>query len=704
MGMRELWGALWKLSLGTRQARRLRAHSSGQKQIETLELRQVLSAAVPTIIPSIDGSGHNRAHVDWGQAGVDLLRIAPAEYGDGISTPGGADRPSAREISNAIVDQTATETNDRDMSNFVFAWGQFLDHDLDLTVGATPSEFFPIPVPTGDPFFDPNGTGTQVIPLSRANFNPLTGTSTANPRQQVNSITAWVDGSQVYGSDATTAASLRSFVGGRLKTSDGNLLPVAAGDEANTDAAFLAGDIRVNENIELTSVHTLFVREHNRIADGIAQKNPSLSDEQIYQQARLRVIAELQAITYIEFLPALLGQGALKPYRGYNPNVNPGIANEFSTAAFRIGHTLIDDTVGFLDNDGHATREAVALKDAFFNPSLVHDEGIDSILKFLASDNAQEVDTQIVDSLRNFLFGAPGQGGLDLASLNIQRGRDHGLADYNTTRVAYGLPAVKSFADITSDPALQQELADLYGSVDNIDLWIGGLAEDHVRGGSVGPTFSRIIADQFTRLRDGDRFWYQNLYSGRELREIENTHLSDIIRRNTSLTNLQENVFFFQTAITGKVFGDADRDGQFDRNEQGLGGRTVQLLDTLGNVVDTATTHRDGTFRFDDVELGRYTVRELLPAGAITTTQPQSVAITKGGVVSQVNLGEALQRGRGNGSPAATTPPASGSQSHSSSAQTSGPRSMAVMVLPASMVAEQNDSPLSGNRNSKPRR
>src|SRR5919202_4438537 len=118
------------------------------------------------------------------------------------------------------------------------------------------------------------------------------------------------------------------------------------------DQLFAAGDVRANENIELTSLHTLFVREHNRIADAISRANPGLDDETVYQMARARVIAEMQAITYNEWLPALLGPGALQPYRGYDPTVNPGIANEFSTAAFRLGHSLLGNGVQFLGNDG----------------------------------------------------------------------------------------------------------------------------------------------------------------------------------------------------------------------------------------------------------------------------------------------------------------------------------------------------------------
>src|SRR5437899_3518833 len=166
---------------------------------------------------------------------------------------------------------------------------------------------------------------------------------------------------------------------------------------------------------------------------------------------------ERQVITYRQCLRALLGPNALRPYAGYKDAVNSGIATEFSTAAYRIGHTLINGDVEFLDNEGNPIREELDLDDAFFNPDPLKETGPDPILKYLATDNAQTVDTKIVGDLRNFLFGPPGGGGFDLASLNIQRGRDHGLPDYNSTRVAYGLPRVTDFSQITSDPVRSEE-------------------------------------------------------------------------------------------------------------------------------------------------------------------------------------------------------------------------------------------------------
>lgn len=381
-------------------------------------------------------------------------------------------------------------------------------------------------------------------------------TSVPNPRQHANQISAYLDGSVIYGSDAARLAALRTFSGGLLKTSEGNLMPLNTAGLANANEArifpdnelFLAGDVRSNENVELSAIHTLFLREHNLLAAGIAAATPGLTDEQIFQAARKIVVAEMQAITYREFLPALLGRGAIRPYEGYKPDVNPGIATEFSTAAYRIGHTLINDDVEMLDNEGNEIDEALELAEAFFNPSVLHAVGPDPLLKYLATDSAQEVDLQLVGGLRNFLFGPPGAGGFDLAALNIQRGRDHGLSDYNSVRAAYGLPRVTSFAGITANTTIQTKLKDLYGSVDAIDLWIGGLSEGHLPGSSVGPTFQRIIADQFERIRDGDRFWYQWTFKEAQLEAIERTRLSDIIRRNTSLTKIQDDVFFYDSS------------------------------------------------------------------------------------------------------------------------------------------------------------
>ena len=596
---------------------------------ECAEPRVLLSAA------AIDGTGNNIAHPEWGSTEEAMLRLAEAEYADAISAVGGEDRPSARLISNEVSDSGGNdEISKRLMSAMTYAWGQFIDHDMTLTSSAE-NEKMSIAVPKGDPSFDPTGTGTKTIDTMRSAFDESTGTDAENPRQQVNLITSFMDASMVYGSDAETVASLRTFTGGLMKTSEGNLLPV--GD----DGQFQAGDVRANENPGLISLQTLFVREHNLQASRIASSNAKLTDEQIYQQARSIVAAEIQAITYNEWLPSLLGRGALEKYDGYDSSVNPGISNEFATAAFRFGHSLLGDDVGVLDDNGLPVRDEVSLAEAFFNTSLLKENGIDSALKYLASDPSMEVDTEVVEGVRNFLFGPPGAGGLDLASLNIQRGRDHGLADYNDTREAVGLSRVTSFAEITSDKALQTKLASLYGSVDDIDLWVGGLAEDHVRGSSMGETFQTIIVDQFERLRDGDRFWYQNQFSGRQLEQLQKTSLSDVIERNTDLTSIQKNAFFFRSEVAGVITADLNRNKKSERNEPPVAKIKVQLIDTAdGAVVATTTTDRNGHYRFGvekGLRTGDYRVQALEADGTVITTS-RKISITSGDDNERVDL------------------------------------------------------------------
>ncbi len=495
-------------------------------------------------VRSIDGTGNNLANPNLGATNTPLLRVTTVEYGDGLSTPAGATRPSARAVSNAVSAQAASVPNfPFQASDFVWQWGQFLDHDIDLTENASPAEPFNILVPIGDPFFDPGSTGTEVIFLNRSAFE----VDGAGVRQQVNQITTWIDASNVYGSDQARANELRTWVGGRLKTSAGDFLPFNVTGFPNGGGPdpelFLAGDVRANEQIGLTAMHTLFVREHNHYAD--LYSAAGMDDEDSYQKARVMVWAEIQAITYREFLPILLGGDAISGYQGYDPSVDPSITNFFSTASYRFGHSMLNTTLLRLGSDLQPIAAGnLALRDAFFAPGEIINEGIDPLLRGLAKQLAQTVDTLVVDDIRNFLFGPPGAGGFDLASLNMQRGRDHGLANYNQARVDYGLAPVASFTEITSDPALQAALAETYGSVDDIDGWIGGLAEDHVPGALVGELVRAVLTDQFEALRNGDRFWYENVLPSREVRFVNRQKLYRIIERNTEIGNeLKKNVF-----------------------------------------------------------------------------------------------------------------------------------------------------------------
>jgi hypothetical protein len=244
----------------------------------------------------------------------------------------------------------------------------------------------------------------------------------------------------------------------------------------------------------------------------------------------------LQVITYNEFLPSLLGPDAIAPYAGYDDALDPTVANVFSTAAFRLGHSMVAPELQRLDANLRAIPEGpLPLRHAFFSPEqMQRPQAVAELMRGAASRTMQHLDRHIVDDLRNFLFGPPGAGGFDLGALNIQRGRDHGLPDYNTVRAAYGLSPVSSFAQITSDTDLQATLADMYGNVDDIDPWIGAITEDRLAGLMIGPLLRAVLSEQFSRLRDADRFWYRRVFSGDTLAAIEATRLSDVVRRNTA--------------------------------------------------------------------------------------------------------------------------------------------------------------------------
>ena len=242
---------------------------------------------------------------------------------------------------------------------------------------------------------------------------------------------------------------------------------------------------------------------------------------------------------------------ALGPYKGYNESIHVGIFNEFATAAFRFGHSQVNDIMPRLGEDWKMIESGhLSLRDGYFNPGRVISEGgIEPLIRGMLVQKAQNVDTYFVDAVRNFLFGTNTMG-LDLASIGIQRGRDHGIPDYNTVRMGIGMPRKSSFAEITSDEVIQKRLAKVFSSVDDLDLWVGGLAEDHVDGGCVGETFARIIAMQYRILRDGDRFWFENkdtaLYSHKDRINTpsKGSNIQEVLARTTGI-QWKESVFHY---------------------------------------------------------------------------------------------------------------------------------------------------------------
>ncbi|XP_042860961.1 myeloperoxidase-like [Penaeus japonicus] len=543
---------------------------------------------------TIDGICNNLRHPKWGSAMRPFVRYLVPAYEDGVDSMRGAGRigasalPSPRAVSRMLQDAERRPPLPH-ISLMVMQWGQFLDHEIVHTpesAGAiednktmpltcckdgepyndfyvVPEDCKPIDV-SGDPLFSYfNRTCMRFVRSLVASRGCLFG-----PREQLNQITAYIDASAVYGSKDDIARNLRTFRGGRLSVTQGggrgqgHLLPQAKCEHAD-GFCFKAGDERVNEQPGLTSMHTLWLRVHDRLAKQLAAVNPHWEDEIIYQETRRVVSALIQQVTYKEFLPIILGNSRMQEYDlwlrrsgysdSYDPYADASIANVFATAAYRFGHSLVNDIL-------KSSGEIVPLLGNFMDPHLLRDRktSASALLEGLATSRAQALDSYLVPTLTNKLFASPHEPvGLDLMALNIQRGRDHGLPPYNEWRKACNLPPVTNFYELATvmAPEVADGFKNVYQNVNEIDVFPAGLAEHSVPGGLLGPTFSCIIGQQFSSLKRGDRFWYENLqqpkpFTAEQLASLRQLSLAALVCEHTTLEYLQPNPFL-STNTTG---------------------------------------------------------------------------------------------------------------------------------------------------------
>uniref|UniRef100_A0A8B9I269 Peroxidasin n=1 Tax=Astyanax mexicanus TaxID=7994 RepID=A0A8B9I269_ASTMX len=547
---------------------------------------------------SHDGTCNNLQHPMWGASLTAFERLLKSVYDNGFNLPRGAtDRrhngfnlPLPRLVSTTMIG-TETITPDERYTHMLMQWGQFLDHDLDSTVvSLSQSRFsdgqlctsvctndppcFPIMFPPNDPRQRRGGARCMFFVRS----SPVCGSGMTSllmnsvyPREQMNQLTSYIDASNVYGSSRHEADEIRDLAGHRGQLKQGivqrtgkPLLPFASGpptecmrDENESPIpCFLAGDHRANEQLGLTAMHTVWFREHNRIAAELLRLNPHWDGDTIYHEARKIVGAQMQHITYSHWLPKILGEAGMKimgDYHGYDPNVNAGIFNAFATAAFRFGHTLINPILYRLDENFQPIQQGhISLHKAFFSPfRIVNEGGIDPLLRGLFGvAGKMRVTTQLLNTeLTERLFSMAHAVALDLAAMNVQRGRDHGIPPYNDYRVFCNLTSAQTFDDLRNEirnPTVREKLQRLYGTPMNIDLFPALMVEDIVPGSRLGPTLMCLLATQFKRVRDGDRFWYENagVFSPAQLTQLKQASLTRVLCDNgDNITRIQSDVF-----------------------------------------------------------------------------------------------------------------------------------------------------------------
>uniref|UniRef100_A0AAX7VFZ5 Eosinophil peroxidase n=1 Tax=Astatotilapia calliptera TaxID=8154 RepID=A0AAX7VFZ5_ASTCA len=564
------------------------------------------------------GVCNNMKNTRWGASNTPFLRFLPAEI-------------SSLLVSNRILPTpTADVQSDPVYTFLVTIFAQFTDHDLTFTptspsiasfsdgidCGKTCTRrepCFPIDIPENDPRFGSNSED-ECIPFTRSapacgsgNTGFNFGASTV--REQMNTLTSFLDGGEVYGSDDAKAHSLRDLTSdkGLLRVNDIfndtgreflpfssmsiNMCATRARITNNSNAeevpCFFAGDDRATENNALTALHTVMLREHNRLARALACLNPQWDGERLYQEARKIVGAYLQVMTFRDFLHHIVGPDViaelLSTYPGYDEDVNPGIANVFGVAAFRFAHLMIQPIISRLDEqyEEHPEYPSDLLHRNFFTPwRMIFQGGVDPVMRGLVGRPAK-LNTQqhmMSEELTDRLFKFSSRVALDLGSLNMQRGRDHGVPGYNKWRKFCGLSQPQTLEDLAAvlnNTDLAQRLLNLYGTPDNIDVWLGGVSEPFVHGGRVGPLFACLIATQFQKIRQGDRLWWENdgVFTEAQKRSLRQTSMARIICDNTGITEVPENPFLFRPR--GNGYTQCENIPKFDLNPWKEGGESL---------------------------------------------------------------------------------------------------------------------------------
>jgi peroxidase len=522
-----------------------------------------------------DGSCNNLYVPWWGKRDTPYERIIAPEYDDKINAPRstGSDYkplPNAREVAMKIhsARRTFPET-----TQFLTFFGQHINHDLVLTsrsayrdgdekkcrCGTDDSDCFNIPIPYGDYY----NQDQKCFPFTRSSAASRNFDCNFSYREQLNAVTHWLDLSNIYGSSVHMAKKLRSFKYGLLRTS---VNPVDSHDDlplmnSNKPCAemtmgeqcYMGGDVRANDNHYLTIFTRVFVREHNRIARELYKVNYGWDDERLFQEARKINIAEYQHVIYYEFLPVLLGGYAMnkwglipEPYNryfdGYDKYTNPQVKNAFANAAARYGHVLVnkfhyvyDKQYNLVDN---YTTDFIVFSQTYYG---------DYALRGAMLGNSYYFTPAINEYLNNYLFQGMSKDWkrLSLGSLNIQRGRDHGLAGYNKYRAWCGLNYAYSFDEFTNIPAaVRNEMKYLYAHPDDVDLFTGIMSEYAVDDGVVGATAACILGDGFHDWRYGDRFWYENRddlvgFNIDQINEIKKTTLARLVCDNSDIDFIQ---------------------------------------------------------------------------------------------------------------------------------------------------------------------
>jgi hypothetical protein len=555
-----------------------------------------------------DGSWNSLTDPKEGAAGTRFLRnvdlsAAQPETGTRLDTP------NARRISLELLRRPDDGNGQPVVQEVPFlnllaaSWIQFMNHDWVSHSDTQPGAFIRVELPKGDPA--QNRYLQTELAIGKTQVDPTLGGPTGNVTEPaatsfINEVTHWWDGSQIYGSDQATQNSLRSNNFGKMELNNDGTLPVDSGTGVEK-----AGFLR-NWWVGLSMLHTLFVREHNAICDMLHEAYPQWGDECLFNVARLINAAVMAKIHSVEWTPAILPNQTLETglnsnwyglltfllHKGKerktvaevnirNPELggivgNPinkhdciyGLSEEF-VEVYRL-HSLLPETLQ-LRRPGDDKADPVPLPATRQHGSACMTQDCPDTscpgysargtTKYAMSDLFYSFGNQhpgklVLNNFPRFMqeLSVAGSTFLDMGTVDIVRARERGVPRYNEFRRQLGLNPIRSFDDLTADPAVRNKLESVYGSgrqgVEDLDLLIGTLAEtQRPKGFGFGETVFQIFVLSASRRLQADRFYTdcynEDVYTAEGLRWIDETDLKTVILRHypeladTGLANIK---------------------------------------------------------------------------------------------------------------------------------------------------------------------
>ncbi|CAG8542019.1 2813_t:CDS:10 [Paraglomus occultum] len=441
----------------------------------------------------------------------------------------------------------ASFSSKRQISHMVTFFGQFIIFDLVRTQRIFNGD--KVYIPTDDATYQiPNSAAAKLSSFTSLPFNRSANNPPPSPDAVgTNQVSVFLDLNQIYGESLELSMILRDSGSGRgkLKTSSGSNFPAFD----NSTSTFITGAPITSQNIFTLAVASIWIGEHNAKCDKLySEHGAAWDDETYFQEARRWTIGLYQKVVTEEYLGAILGQ-PLPPYQAYNDQLMPAIDAFFLTVTLRYGHSEISNLYNMQNLNGEviATVPLSRIQDHTLLPKF----GLAETLRSMATQSQQQVSVFVPDEARG--YQNPFGDYADVAAWDLNRARDFGIPLYNDMRAAFGLPRQTDWSGITSNDAIATRLQNTYGSVDKLEAYVGAFSEDPQDGSNFGQLLTNSILDQYSRLRDSDRFWYENTFTDDERAQVRNTTFRDLIMLHASADGVPQNIWSLQTTSLSNV-------------------------------------------------------------------------------------------------------------------------------------------------------